>query len=180
MSGVIAGVSFGIALGLLLTFFVTGSKTADRWSNVAFLAFYVSGALVVHDIHQRYVERTAVVWAATAVTAVALGVLFVSQALVLAGRIDFRRVAIVQTVGFAVYILWILAASVLVLAFGGPPSAVGWLGAAAVIASLAVLGWFARDPALIRGDREPDRFESALGILPFLGITAWLILLGLN
>jgi hypothetical protein len=57
---------------------------------------------------------------------------------------------------------------------------VGWLGVAAVATSLAVLGWFARDAALIRGDRGPDRLESALGALPFIGITAWFIALGLS
>jgi hypothetical protein len=95
------------------------------------------------------------------------------------GRIDFRRVAIPQTIGFAVYMLWILAASLFVLAFGGRPTWMGWLGIAAVAVSLAVLGWFARDPALIRGDREPDRVEAGLGLLPFVGISAWLISLGL-
>lgn len=150
MAAVIAGVSFGAAMALLLTFFVTASKAADRWSNVAFLAFYVAAAFVALDVGQRYAGQGSLVWIVTAVSLGALLVLFISQLLVLIGAIEFRRVAIAQTIGFAVYILWILAASIFALQFGGQPT-VAWFGIAAVAASLAVLLWLARDPAVIRG-----------------------------
>ena len=177
MAAVIAGIAFGAAMGLLLTFFVTGSRTADRWSNVAFLIFYAAAALVSYDTGQRYGAQAGLVWIVTAVSLGSLAVLFVSPLRVLVGTLDFRRVAIPQTVGFAIYILWILAASIFALAFGGQPT-VAWLGIAAVAVSLAVLLWFARDPAVIRGDRALSRGESAISVLPFLGITAWLIAVG--
>jgi len=166
-------------MGLLVTFFMTGNARADRLSNVFFLAFYALAAAAAWGIHLRYVESSALVWVATAAVLVVLAALFVSQALVLAGRIEFRRVAVLQTVAFSVYILWILASSLLALAYGVPPAWLGWLGVAAVVAGLAVLAWFARDPALIKGDRNPDRLESALATIPFVAIAAWLIALGL-
>lgn len=180
MFAILAGVAFGAAMALLLTFFVTGSRRADRWSNVAFLVFYALAAVVVYEVHVRYVGRTALVWVPTAVALGSLAVLFVTQALVLAAVIDFRRVAIPQTVGFALYALWILSASALILAFGGLPAVAGWLGVAAVAATLGVLAWFARDPAVIRGEREPSRSQSAIGVLPLAAICAWLIVLGIS
>ena len=178
MAALVAGIAFGTAMGLLLAFFVTGNRTADRWSNVAFLIFYAAAALVAYDVGRRYGGQSLFVWLITAVSLSALAVLFISQLLVLIGAIDFRRVAIPQTIGFAVYILWVLAASVFALAFGGQ-TAVAWLGVAAVAVSLGVLLWLARDPAVIRGDRPLSRGQITLSVLPFLGITAWLIALGL-
>jgi len=177
---ILAGLAFTAAMTMLLTFFVTGNARADRAGNVFFLLFYALAAIVVAQLHARYVDLTALVWAPTAVALVALVVLFTSQALVLAGRVDFRRVAVLQTAGFGVYVLWLLAASVLVIAFGGLPLVLGWLGLAAVAVTLAALAVFGRDPAVIRGDRPPGRIEALFGFAPLLAIAAWLIVLGLS
>lgn len=177
---ILAALSFGLALGLLLTFFVTSDRRADIASGPAFLAFFAFAAAIVYEIHRRYVDQSAVVVVATVIGLATLAVLFVAQAAVAAGRVAFQRVAVVQMVGFAVYMLWVLLASGLVLAFGGLPATVGWIGVIAVAITLGVIGWFARDPALFRGTRDPSRSESALGLLPFIGIVAWFVSLGLS
>lgn len=167
-------------MGLLIAFFLSNDQRADRLSNLAFLLFYALAAAVVYEVHQRYAAKSPLVVLATVVALAALAFLFVSQALVTLGRMDLRRLAVLQTVGFATYVLWTLAASAMVLAFGRLPASLGWLGVAAVVAALAVLGWFARDPALIKGDRPPNRMETTVMTLPFLGISAWLVWLGLS
>lgn len=179
-AAVLAGVSFALAMSLLITFFVTNDQRADRWAERVFLVFFVLAALVVYEIHLRYVAQSPLVWVATIAALGALGGLFVAETLVTTGRIQFDRVAAFQTGGFAVFVLWILAASALILTFGGLPASVGWLGVVAVAIALAVIGWLVRDPKLVRGERAPTTAENALTTLPFIGVVAWLVWLGLS
>ena len=176
--GVLAGVFFALALGLLAVFFIAKSQLADSLSNWAFLAFEILMIPVMLEIHRRYVDQAALTWAVTVIGLAALVVLIVSGLLVVAGRVTFPQVSIPQTAAFAVFILWVAATSVLALAFGGLPAGLGWLGIAAVVVGLGAIAWISRDRALVRGERAPTGLEMMFGVVPFIAIAAWLIWLG--
>lgn len=173
-----AGVFFALSMALLVAFFVTKNEQADRWSERVFLVFFVLAAVVIYEIHRRYVDRSGLVWAATIAGLAAMAVSFVLELAVTTRRVEFGRVAALLTGAFAFFMLWLLAASVMILALGGLPAALGWLGMAAVAVGLGVIGWFVRDPAMVKGERAPTQAEMALSVVPFIGVIAWLLWLG--
>lgn len=175
-----AGVFFGLSMALLIVFFVTKNEQADRWSERSFLVFFVLAAVVIYEIHRRYVDRSPLVWVATIAGLAGMAVSFVLELLVTARRVEFTRVAPLLTGGFVVFILWLLAASAMILAFGGLPAELGWLGVVAVVVAIGVIGWLVRDPAMMKGERSPTQVEMALSVVPFIGVIAWLVWLGLN
>lgn len=176
--GILAGVSFALALVLLSVFFIAKSRLADDLSNWAFLAFEILMIPVIVEIHRRYVDHTALTWIATVIGVAAMVVLIVSGLLVGAGRVTFARVGAVQGGAFAVFTVWIAATSWFVLAYGGLPAGLAWLGAAAIVVTLGAIAWMMRDRALVRGERPPTRPEMAMGVVPFVALAAWLIWLG--
>ncbi len=178
VAAVLAGVSLFVASGLLIVFFVTENETADRASNWVFVAFYVLMVWTVIEVHRFYVDEAAWVWAATVVALVVLVLLFVTQLLIVLGRLDFRRVAIATTIGFVVILLWMLATSVLVISEGGLPEALGWFGIGVITIAVVVIGISATDRELIMGEKTPGPVVNVLYGLVLLGLTAWLIWLG--
>lgn len=176
--GILAGVFFALALVLLSVFFIAKSQRADYLSSWAFLAFEILLIPVIVEIHRRYVDQTALTWLATATGLAAMVVLIASGALVLAGRVTFARVGAIQGGAFAVFTVWIAATSWFVLAFGGLPAGLAWLGLAAIVVTLGAIAWMMRDQALVRGERPPTSFEMAMGVVPFVALAAWLIWLG--
>jgi hypothetical protein len=94
--------------------------------------------------------------------------------------VAFTRVAIVVTVAFAGVLVWMAGLSAASLVTGTLPSALGWLGVGSVIVAAIVLGLMTRDPSLLRAERAPTPSEMAVAILPFLGVAAWLVWLGLE
>jgi hypothetical protein len=178
-SAVLAGVSLLVASGLLIVFFVTENETADRASNWAFTGFYAFMAWTVVEVHRFYVDEAGWVWAATIVALVVLAFLFVAQLAIVLGRVDFRSVAIATTVGFVVILLWMLATSVVIITQGGLPEALGWFGVGVITLSVVVIGASAIDRELILGEKTPGPVMNALYGLVLVGLTAWLIWLGL-
>lgn len=176
--GVLAGVFFALALASLAVFFITRDERADRLSSLAFPAFEILMIPVMLEIHGRYVEQAALTWVATSIGLAAMFVLISSGLLVVAGRVTFPQVAILQTAAFAAFTLWIAATSWLALAFGGLPAGLGWLGLAAIVLSLGAIAWMVRDRALVRGERDPTRPEMVMSVVPFVTLAAWLIWLG--
>ncbi len=83
-----------------------------------------------------------------------------------------------MTLGFLAVLLWIGAASVLLVAAGGTPVALGWLGLASIAAGIAIVAWIMRVPGVLRGDREPGRAPMLAFFVPMAGIVAWIALLG--
>lgn len=176
--GILAGVTFSLALVLLAVFFVAQSRLADSLSNWAFLAFEILSVPVILEIHRRYVDDTSLTWIATVLGLLAMAVLIVSGLLVVAGRVTFPQVAIPQTAAFALFSVWIAATSWLALAFGGLPAGLGWLGFVAIVLTLGTIGLMSRDRALVRGERPPTRPEMVMGVVPFIALAAWLLWLG--
>ncbi len=176
--GILAGATFALALTLLGVFFTAKSELADRLSNWAFLAFGILLVPVILEIQRRYVDHTGLTWLATVAGLAASAVIIVSSALLVTGRVSFARVSIPETAAFAIFAVWAAAASVLILAFGGLPVGLGWLGLTAVLVGLGAIAWVARDPAMLRGQRAPTGTEMVSGVAPFIALAAWLIWLG--
>jgi hypothetical protein len=178
MIGILAGVSFTLALVLLSVDFVTKGELADRLSNWAFLAFEILMVLVIVEVHRRYVDQSALTWLGTAAGLAAMTVLIVSGSLVISGRVTFARVGAMQSAAFAVFAVWVAITSWLAYAFGGLPAGLGWLGLVAVVVTVGAIVWFMRDRALVRGERPPTRAEMTMGVVPFVALAAWLTWLG--
>ncbi len=172
--------SFALGIVLLVVEFATKSELADRLSGAAFLGFEVLLIPAIFDVHRRYVDESALTWLGSAVGLIALAVLIVSGLLVLLGRVTFPQVALLQTGAFVGFIAWMAIVSVLILSLGGLPTALGWLGIAAVVVGLAVILAMTRDRALVRGEREPTRPEQLAGTVPCLALVAWLMWLAVS
>ncbi|NIV29471.1 MAG: hypothetical protein GWN58_08160, partial [Anaerolineae bacterium] len=115
----------------------------------------------------------------TIVGAAAAAVAVGAEATVLFLGVPFGRVAILVTVAFGGILLWMAGFSVAGLIGGILPAGLGWLGVATVAVAIVLMGSMARDPAVMRGDRIPNRGEMTVGAIPFLAIFAWLVWLGL-
>ncbi|HEY5578747.1 MAG TPA: hypothetical protein VIL12_03540 [Acidimicrobiia bacterium] len=175
---ILAGIALLAAAGLLLVFFATENETADKVSNWFFLAFYALMAWTVVEVHQQYVGQAALTWLLTVAALGALGVLFVTTLLVVLGRIDFRRIAMLSTVAFLVLLLWMLGVSILIIAEGGLPTALGWLGVGIMTVSLILVGYVATDRELLRGEKTPGAVLNVLMGLVLIGVTVWVVWLG--
>ena len=179
VSAVLAGVSLFLASGLLIAFFVTENETVDRASNWLFVVFYVFMGWTMIEVHGLYVDVAAWAWVLTLIGVAVLAFLLVVQVLVALGGLDFRRVAIATTVGFVVILLWMLGASILIVAEGRLPTALGWLGVAVIGAAMVVLGISATDRELMMGEQTPGPLINALYGLVLVGVSVWLFWLGL-
>jgi len=175
-----AAAAFAGAALLLSAFFATGDRRFDRvaeWAFVAFAGFAIALALVVQ---QRLGPETGEVVLVTSLGIAGVAVLGALELLSTLGRIDFQRYGISAALGFAAWLLWIAGVSALGLARGTLPVGLGWLGLAAVAASLIVVARFATDRELIRAERAPGLAEMAPLLAVFVGIVAWLVWLGLT
>ena len=175
---VVAGITLLVAAGLLVVFLATENETAEKASNWFFLTFYALMGWTVVEVHQQFVEQAALTWLLTVAALGALGVLFVTTLLVVLGRIDFRRIAMLSTVAFLVLVVWMLGVSILIITEGGLPTALGWLGVGVMTLSLILVGYVAADSELVRGEKTPGPMLSVLLGLVLLGLTVWLVWLG--
>jgi hypothetical protein len=175
-----AGLTFGVAIVLLMTFFVTGDARYDRIAEWAFVAFALLAVPTVLDTAGRLPAEGPLAGIATVsgvVGVAALGLGELASALRLA---DFRRLAPAMTAGFFAFLLWIGASSLLIVSGGDLPAVLGWLGVVSIALGVAIVFWILRTPGVLRGDREPPRSQMLAFFLPMLGIVAWLAGLGLT
>jgi hypothetical protein len=149
--------------------------------SYAFLVLYVSLAVLVVGLHRHFVDAAPVlVWAASAIGAASAFTCVAASLATLFFGVAFTRVAIVVTVAFAGVLVWMAGLSAASLVTETLPSALGWLGVGSVIVAAIVIGLMTRDPSLLRAERAPTPSEMAVAILPFLGVAAWLVWLGLE
>ncbi len=174
----VAGIALLIASILLLTFFVRQSEVADRAANWFFLAFYGLMAVGAGGVHGFYAGTTAWMWIPTIGVIGVLAVQFAATVLVLSGRTTFEKVALVSTLGFVVLMLWMLAVSILVLTQGGLPRGLGWLGVVTMSIGAIVIGAVTTDRELVTGAKMPGKALMALFVPILLGMTTWIVWLG--
>lgn len=175
---ILAGIALLAAAGSLIFFFVTENETADKASNWFFLVFYVLMAWTVIEVHNLYIDVGSFVWVLTVVGMAALAVLFVGTLLIVLDMIGFEKIAMVTTVAFLVVMLWMLAISILIVAQGALPEALGWLGIGVMAISLIVVGFTATDRELMMGEKMPGPALNSVYGLILAGLTAWIVWLG--
>jgi len=172
-----AGISFGLALGLLAAFFITRDARLDRLSEWAFVVFAILATPTILAVGDRLGDRPAIT-AITAAGIVAVLAVGLSELAMTRQLVDFRRLAPVVSVAFLGFIAWIALASLFVLTGSSLPTGLGWLGIAAVALGAGVTGLLARRPGVLSGEQEPDRRVAIMLVVPLVGIVAWMVWLG--
>ncbi len=176
---VLAGVALAAAAILLMVFFVTESEAADKASNWFFLAFYLFMAWTVREVHQLYETNVSLMWLFTIAALAVLVFQFVTTLLIVLGRLDFRRIALASTLTWIVLLLWMLGISIVIVVEGLLPSALGWLGIGVISFSIVVLAFLTRDRELLQGEKTPSPLTNVAFGLILVGLTTWIIWLGL-
>jgi hypothetical protein len=175
-----AGVLFGLALVLLTAFFVTKVETFDRIAEWAFVAFGLLAVPTILATAGRFSGNDALVTALTAVGVAGAAVVGLGELVITLHLIDFRRVAALITVGFLAFLAWIGAVSVLVIAGGGLPVELGWVGVLVIVTGVAIVLAMARQPGMITGEREPPTSALVAFVVPMIGVVVWMIWLGFS
>jgi hypothetical protein len=176
-----AGVVFGLSLVLLTAFFRTQDARMDLVATWGFVVFAVLIIPVMLTVRDRLGAGDPAATALAGAGILGAGVLGVAEAMLGLKLIDFRRVALVTTLGFVLVLVWIGGVSALVLgsSASGLPANLGWLGLASIVMGLAILVWIVRKPGVVTGETEPSQAALIGFFLPLAGIVAWLGWLGL-
>ena len=174
-----AGLSFGLALGLLTAFFVTREERYDRVAEWAFVVFAVLAVPTILAVGNHLPPGivTSVATALGVIGVVAIGLGEIGTALRL---VDFRRIANFVALGFFGFLVWIGLVSLLVVSAGGLPSPLGWFGVVVIAAGLVITALVVRTPGVMTGEHEPPVGQMAAFLAPVLGIVAWLMWLGFS
>jgi len=178
--GIGSAAAFALAALLLGAFFATNDRRLDRLAEWCFVVFAALAVALAVLVQQRLGPVSEVAIFVTAIGIAGVILVGLLELLSTLGRIDFQRYGISAALGFAAWLLWIAGVSALGLARGTLPVGLGWLGLAAVAASLIVVARFATDQELIRAERAPGLAEMAPLLAVFVGIVAWLVWLGLT
>jgi len=179
-----AGLTFGLALVMLATFFRTQNERFDRVAEWSFVLFgilatptilAVSGKLGSLGPEPVGIALTIIGVAGVLITG--LGELGLVLKLV-----AFRRISALLTVAFLGFLVWIGGVSVATVTASSPalPVNLGWLGIVSIVLGVAIIAWIVRVPGVITGDREPGQAAMAAFFVPMAGIVGWMIWLGLS
>ena len=171
--GTLVAASFVVALVLTAVGTMARLRWVERISDLVFVVFYLSAGALIWGVHQRLADQIPLMWFFTILALVALALQLVNQILVAVSVVTFAKVAIVQTVAFAVLLLWMGAVSVITVSIGELPQGLGWLGLLTVVGAVALLAVMSRDTALVKGERNPTRTELMVAVVPFVALTAW-------
>lgn len=175
-----AGIAFGAALLLLVTFFVTRDERYDRIAEWSFVAFALLAIPTMLTVAGRLPEGGLIVGTVTVVGIAGVAVLGLGELASTLRIVDFRRMAPLITLGFMAYLVWIGAVSVVVLARGGLPINLGWLGIVTIAVGAVIVGSIVTVPGVVGGQTEPPRGRMTAFFLPMAGIVAWMIWLGMS
>ena len=175
-----AGVAFGVALVMLMLFFRTKDARYDRVAEWSFVLFAVLAVPTIATVAGRLSGDGIVVPLVTAAGIIGVVLMGLGELGSTLKIVDFRRIAGVVTIGFLAFLLWIGAASILIVTGSGLAAGLGWLGLAAIVLGIAVVAWVSMTPGVISGQREPGNRQMSAFIVPMVGIVAWLLWLGLS
>jgi hypothetical protein len=177
-----AAILFGLAVVLLAAFFRTRDERLDQIATWSFVVFAVLVIPVMLAVRDRIDPTGPVGIGLTALGVLGASVLGVAEAATGLRLVDFRRVATATTIAFVLFLVWIGATSLAIVA--GPsrtlPLNLGWLGIASIVAGIAVIAWITRQSGVMTGEREPSQAALTAFFLPLAGIVAWLGWLGLQ
>jgi hypothetical protein len=174
----VAAVAFLTAIISLTAYTRTNRTLYDTLENWSFLVLFLAFAFLIFDLHRSYIDQAPIIWLFTVLGLAGTLISLVGQIQVMVGGVPFGRIAMRQTLTFGGILIWIAGLSWIVISEGGLPPGLGWLGLAAVVVGAAIIGLLTRDPTLMKGERAPKSGELVLGVVPFVGIAAWLIWLG--
>jgi len=169
---VAAGLSLAISGACLVVFFTTDREAWGRANDATtalFALLMIPAALAVGPP-----------WAA-ALGVAGLLVIAVTSGLTAAGKLDWLLSAKIGGVGFAAFLLWIVAACADVLRNGGSPDALAWLGlltAALVGIALVVVIRFIRRHGTLFDEREASIGMWLPAVAAYLCLVAWTVWLG--
>ena len=172
--------TFAAAAVLLATFFATKNDRFDRlaeWLFVVFAGFAIALAVLVQ---QRLETGSGLAILVTAIGIAGVSVVGLIELLSTLGRINFERYGGLAALGFAGWLAWIAGVSLIGLASGAVPVLLGWLGILVVAVALVVVGRFALDRSLVRGERSPGLAEMAPLLAVFVAVIAWLVWRGVT
>ena len=178
--GIGSAAAFALAALLLGAFFATSDRRLDRLAEWCFVVFAALAVALAVLVQQRLGPVSEVAIFVTAIGIAGVILVGLLELLSTLGRIDFQRYGVFGAIGFAGWLAWIAGVSVMALATATLPVALGWLGLATVAAGLVVVGRFAADRGLIRGERSPGLGEMAPLFGVFLAIVAWVVWLGVS
>ena len=176
-----AGIFFGLALVLLMAFFVTKDERLDRVAEWCFVAFALLAVPTILKVAGLLSDGGLIVQAATALGVIGVAAIGLGELGSTLRLVDFRRIATAVTLGFLGFLSWIGLVSVaMVSGTGGLPLVLGWLGIVSIVVGLAIVFWILRRPGVMGGDALPGSGEMASFIMPMSGIVVWMIWLGLS
>jgi len=170
---VAAGLALAISGVCLALFFMTDREAWGRANDATIALFAVLMIPAVLEVQTPQ--------AAGAFGVAGLLVIAVSSALTAAGKFDWLLSAKIGGVGFAGFMLWMIAACVSIIRDGTLPNALGWLGlltAGLVALGLVVVLPFIKTHGRLFEDADPP---TAVWIAPtaaYLCLVVWTVWLG--
>ncbi len=177
---VAAGLAFGLALIMLMAFFVTRVERFDRLAEWSFVVFALCAIPTIVAVPDRLSGSGPLTTIATAIGVASVATVGLGELGSALRLVDFRRVAPLMTIGFVGFLLWIGVVSVIAIAGDGLPAGLGWLGLAAIVLGIATVAWIVRLPGVMRGEREPPQWAMIVFFVPMIGIVTWMVWLGLS
>lgn len=169
----------GVCLGI---FFSTGTevwgRANDATTALAALLLVAPVAAVSSNVDG---GASALLGITTWVAVAGLLVIAVTSAMTAAGRLDWARSAKIGGIGFGGFLVWLLTSGVEILAHGGLPNALAWLGfvAGGATAAAAVIAFtFSREHGQLFGEVPPPTALSVSAGIAFVAIVAWAVVLG--
>lgn len=170
---VAAGLSLAISGVCLAVFFTTDREAWGRANDATTALFALLMIPAVLEVGPPY---------ATAIGVAGLLVIAVTSGLTSGGRLEWLLSAKIGGVGFAAFLLWIVAACTDVLRHGGFPDALAWLGlltAALVGIALVVVIRFSRLHGTLFDEQEPSIGMWIPAVAAYLCLVTWTVWLGL-
>jgi hypothetical protein len=174
------GLLLGISWALLTLFFVKQNETADLLSNYVALPALVAIGVTMGAVLDRFAGDAPVL--VSLVTAAGLAAVTVNLAVVVLlvlKVVEFPRVAMAATAAWGVLFLWVGAVSVMIVAYGHVPRALGWFGIAVIAYTLALLAFVMRDPEVRKGTATPPAAVMVGGAPVLLLVPVWFVWLGI-
>jgi hypothetical protein len=171
--GIAAALSLAGAMGLLTLFFATRNERYDRLAEALFVVFGVLQLPVIVAV--RADSQSALAYVSMGLGLAGAGGMAIGELLSLLRLIDFRRIAGLLTLAFIAFLAWIGLTSVDLLGSPLYPPALAWLGIASIAAGMLIMAWIVLTPGVIRGDREPGRWQMLTFFAPTTGIVAWML-----
>ena len=182
ISAVAAGITLLISGACLVVFFAADKDAWGRANDATSALFALLTIAPALSLAGRYASDARLAVGVATVLAIGGALdIAVTSGLTAASRLDWLLSAKIGAVGFAGLLIWIATVCVLILANGGLPRALAWLGLAAV--GLAAIGAvftirFIHRHGSLSGEVQPSPALWVLFALAYLSFPVWFVWLG--